>query len=107
MYLNKSSVRISVFFLNRTKYFRNGFEIFTSLFLLLLFSPEIDTVEACAKHIRSLGPWVARWLSICLPSAQVVIPGPWNQVSLQVARRESASPSAYVSASLSVSLMNK
>ena len=37
-----------------------------------------------------------------LPSAQVVILGSWDQVSHQVAQREPASPSAYVSASLSV-----
>ena len=43
------------------------------------------------------------WLSDCLPSAQVVILGSWNGIPHQ------ASPSAYVSASLSlcVSLMNK
>ena len=38
-----------------------------------------------------------------LPLAQVVILGSWDRVP----HREPASPSAYVSASLSVSLMNK
>ena len=43
-----------------------------------------------------------------LPSVQVVILRSWDQVLYQVPYRESASPSAYVSASLfSVSLMNK
>ena len=40
-----------------------------------------------------------------LPLAQVMIPGSWDQVPLQAPQREPASPSAYVSAS--VSLMNK
>ena len=39
----------------------------------------------------------------CLPLAQGVIPGSWNQVSHRAPRRESASPSACVSASLWVS----
>ena len=39
-----------------------------------------------------------------LPLAQVVIPGSWDQVSHQASLGELASPSAYVSASLSVSL---
>ena len=39
--------------------------------------------------------------------AQVVIPDFWDQVLHQASLRESASPSAYVSASLCVSLMNK
>ena len=43
----------------------------------------------------------------CLPLAQAVIPGSWNWVLYQAPRRESASPSAHVSAYLSVSLMNK
>ena len=42
-----------------------------------------------------------------LPLALVVIPESWDQVPLQVPQREPASPSAYVSASLFVSLMNK
>ena len=39
--------------------------------------------------------------------AQVVILGSWDRVLHQVPCRESASPSAYISASLFVSLMNK
>ena len=42
-----------------------------------------------------------------LPSAQVMIPGFQNQVLHQVPHREPASPSAYVSASLCVSPMDK
>ena len=42
-----------------------------------------------------------------LPLAQIVIPGSWDQVPHQALRRELAFPSACVSASLSVSLMNK
>ena len=42
-----------------------------------------------------------------LPLAQVVIPGSWDRVPHQAPHREPASPSAYVSGSLCVSLMNK
>ena len=42
-----------------------------------------------------------------LPLAQVMIPGCWDRVPRQDPLREPASPSAYVSASLCVSLMNK
>ena len=42
-----------------------------------------------------------------LPSAQGLIPGSWNRVPYRAPRREPASPSACVSASLCVSLMNK
>ena len=42
-----------------------------------------------------------------LPLAQVVIPGSWDQVSHGASPREPASPSACVSASLFLSLMNK
>ena len=37
-----------------------------------------------------------------LPLAQVMIPGSWDQVPYHVPHRESASPSAYASASLSL-----
>ena len=42
-----------------------------------------------------------------LPSAQGMIPGPWDRVPHQAPCMEPASLSARVSASLSVSLMNK
>ena len=42
-----------------------------------------------------------------LPLAQVVVPGSWDQIPEQAPWREPASPSAYVSASLRVSFMNK
>ena len=43
----------------------------------------------------------------CLLSAQGVILGFWDQIPRWAPHREPASPSAYVSASFSVSLMNK
>ena len=42
-----------------------------------------------------------------LPSAQVMIPRSWDQVPHPAPCREPASPSAYVSASLCVSLVDK
>ena len=42
-----------------------------------------------------------------LPLAQVMIPGSWDRVLHQAPFREPASSSAYVSASLSVSLVSK
>ena len=42
-----------------------------------------------------------------LPSAQGVTPGSWDRVPHWTPCMEPASPSAWVSASLSVSLMNK
>ena len=42
-----------------------------------------------------------------LPLAQFMIPGSWDRVPHQAPLEEPASPSAYVSASLCVSLMNK
>ena len=42
-----------------------------------------------------------------LPLAQGVIPGLWDRVPHQAPCEEPASPSAYVIASLSVSIMNK
>ena len=42
-----------------------------------------------------------------LPLTQVVIPGSWDRVLHQAPCGEPAFPSAYVSASLSVSFMNK
>ena len=43
----------------------------------------------------------------CLSLAQGVIPGSWDRVLYHDPHRESASPSAYVSASVCVCLMNK
>ena len=42
-----------------------------------------------------------------LPWAQGVTPGSWDRVPHRAPYREPASPTAYVSVSLSVSLMNK
>ena len=59
-------------------------------------------------RIQTLGDaWVAQWLSICLPLAQGMIPESRDQVPHWTPCMEPASPSAYVSASLSASLMNK
>ena len=41
-----------------------------------------------------------------LPLAQIMIPGSWDQFQHWAPHREPTSPSTYVSASLSVSLMN-
>ena len=43
----------------------------------------------------------------CLPLAQSMILGSWDRVPHQDPHREPASPSAYIPASLCVSLMNK
>ena len=51
----------------------------------------------------SEGRRVAQWLSVCLPLAQVVLPGSWDPVPHPTPYREPASPSAYVSVSQSVS----
>ena len=51
--------------------------------------------------------WVAQWLSVCLPLAQVMILGSWDRVLHQALCEEPASPSACVSASLCVSLVSK
>ena len=61
--------------------------------------------QPCLNHIvfGHLGGSVVE----CLPLAQVMIPGSWDGVLHRAPCREPASPSAYVSASLSVSLMNK
>ena len=64
-----------------------------------------DTQE---KYLKSLvlghlsGSVVER-----LPSAQVMTPGSWDRVLHRAPCMEPASPSAYISVSLSVSLMNK
>ena len=50
---------------------------------------------------------MAQWLSIYLPLIQVMILGSWDQVPHRAPNMEPASSSAYVSAPLSVSLMNK
>ena len=42
-----------------------------------------------------------------LPLAQVVIPGSWDRVLRQAPHKESASPSAYVSASLSLCMSHE
>ena len=59
------------------------------------------------KNMSLWDAWVAQWLSVCLPSAQGVIPGSWDRVPHWAPCREPTSPPAYVSASLSVSFMNK
>ena len=50
--------------------------------------------------------WVAQWLSTCL-WLRAWSPGPGIESRIGLPRREPASPSAYVSASLCVSFMSK
>ena len=52
------------------------------------------------------GTWVAQ-LVRHLPSSQVLILGSWDRVLHRAPCEEPVSPSAYVSASVSVSLVNK
>ena len=61
----------------------------------------IKRAESVKLRQLILGTWVAQWLS--LPLAQGVIPGPRDRVPQRAPHRETASPSAYISASLSVS----
>ena len=64
-------------------------------------SQEIPKIGQSCKHLSSGAPgWLSGW---ALPLAKVMIPRSWNQVP----HREPASSSAYISASPSVSLMNK
>ena len=58
------------------------------------------------KEEMQRGAWVAQSVKH-LPSSQVMISGSWDRVLHQAPCVEPASPSAYVSASLFVSLMNK
>ena len=60
-------------------------------------------IPAKASSLEHLGGSVAEHL----PLAQVMIPGSWDEVLHRTPCKASASPSACVSASLSVSLMNK
>ena len=61
--------------------------------------------EICSKYTRKgrLGGSVVEHLTL----AQGMIPESWDRVRHRVPHREPASPSAYVSASLCVSLMNE
>ena len=54
-------------------------------------------------------PWDARVAQVVehLPLAQLMILGSWDQVLHPAPHRKPASPSAYISAFLCVSLMNK
>ena len=63
-------------------------------------TPQLDPNTELLRH---LGGSVVE----CLPSAEVMIPGSWDQVPHQAPCGEPASPSACVSASLCVCLMNK
>ena len=73
--------------------------------LSLLFSLSCSSLKVAVKT-KGLGCLDGSAVE-CLPSAQDVIPESWDRVTLWAPHRESASPSAYVSASLFVSLMNK
>ena len=63
--------------------------------LILLFTA-MRMTEAMPKKLGRLGGSVVEHLLL----AQVVIPGSWNRVQHQGPRRELASPSSYVYASL-------
>ena len=71
-----------------------------------LFSVYRISAEKDVKVLKG-DTWVAQQLSVCLPLAQGMIPGSQDQVSHWVHYMEPVSSSACVSASLSVSLMNK
>ena len=64
---------------------------------------DIDFVLINIAYMGHLDGSVVEYLALAL----VMIPGSWDQVPPLSSHREPASPSAYVSASLSVSLMNK
>ena len=66
----------------------------------LAFSKVLIFVNLFKKY-KLWDAWVAQGLS--LPSAQVIIPESWNRVPHWAPCREPASPSACVTASLSVS----
>ena len=66
-----------------------------TLLSLLPISAQKASVPICPIWFRTMWP------------LQGMIPGSWDQVLHQAPRREPASPSACVSASLCVSLMNK
>ena len=63
----------------------------------------MSSLRASKSSKGHLGGSVVEHLSL----AQVMIPGYWDRVLHQALHRKPASPSAYVSASLCVSLMNK
>ena len=66
-----------------------------------------QTLMGAFTYLEVRGTWVAQWLSIYLPLAQVVIPGSWDPVLHQAPYGKPASPSAYVSVSLCLSWVNK
>ena len=78
-----------------------------SLVLTLNWSQDAKPIKDCIKSGGCGGccPWVAQWFSACL--GQGVILESRDQVPYQAPCMEPASPSACVSASHCVSLMNK
>ena len=70
-------------------------------------SPMIQGVKAQQSKELPIRGHLGGSVVECLPLALVVIPGSWDRVPYQAPCREPASPSAYVSASLCVFLMNK
>ena len=73
-------------------------------------SAKVDLIQPTysmkEKTIQTQGPLGGSVVEH-LPSAQVMILESWDRVPHQAPHREPASPSAYVSPSLSVSLMSK
>ena len=78
--------------------------ILYNIFLLSIHVNPTNNFQDISKKVKGIlsGSVVER-----LPLAQVVMPGSWDRVLHLAPRREPASPSACVSASLCVSLMNK
>ena len=66
-----------------------------------LWTKKLKSKVCCCRHT-----WVAQWLSVCL-WLRPCTPGSWDPVLHWDFCREPASPGTYVSASLSVFLMNK
>ena len=58
--------------------------------------------EVCYLKATNWGTQVAQWLSIYLPSTQVMTPGSWDRVSNQASCMEPASSSACLCLSLCV-----
>ena len=68
-----------------------------------LFMSKVQMYVQYVKIYTMLGTWVAQGLGICLPSAQGMTQGSQDRVPDGAPRKEPASPSACVSASVCLS----